>query len=553
MISIENKLLVKNGIVYDPVNHIEGEVKDILIESGKIVSKFSNDVDVQEIDASGKTVVPAALDIHTHVASQQLNWARLIGTHNKQFLSYWKGLTLEHIARSYLANGFTFVLEANVYPSLSKHTIFDLTRIPVLDSAFLLNISNFWPLELEFQRGLVEDGAAVLSYLLKEVKAFGIKAYNPFESENWNWKLERENLNEKGRLYNFSPMDVYINLLKFVEDLGLPHSLHTHVEGYESDIGKTNLNELLEKINGLGLSSKGSRTQIFHLAHASSYAKDGDNSGLIDFYNTHQNYDLDLGFIGFNSVNPLVTSDRRLINNLTKETNSYQVVRFATEFEGDLFASLRKFEKQNYNHCNIWANAYELALKIKNKWQLQLSINYPNYADVLDIPEIASLLLSNSARKDYMSDMNKEFLKKHSLVSEDQSLSFQDLITITRASPAKSLGISHIKGSLNEGNDGDLNIIDLNPLEMNLEKDYKQTRDSLSHIEYVIKAGRIIKSKDQFDLTEKGHILWASGKVKKDDVKLLFKRKKEFFEKYYSLFIKSYSTSVSNKILRKVD
>ena len=106
---------------------------------------------------------------------------------------------------------------------------------------------------------------------------------------------------------------------------------------------------------------------------------------------------------------------------------------------------------------------------------------------------------------------------------------------------------------MNEGNDGDLNIIDLNPLEMNLEKDYKQTRDSLSHIEYVIKAGRIIKSKDQFDLTEKGHILWASGKVKKDDVKLLFKRKKEFFEKYYSLFIKSYSTSVSNKILRKVD
>lgn len=550
---MSTKLLVKNGLIYDPLNRIEGEVKDILIENGKVVSKFSNSTDIQEIDVSGKTVVPAALDIHAHIASQQLNWARLIGSHDQEFSSYWKGLTLEHIARSYISNGYTFILEANVYPSLSKHTIFDLSRIPGIDSAFLLNLSNFWPLELEFQRGIVEDGAAFISYLLKEVKAFGIKAYNPFESENWNWKLVRENLNEKGRLYNFTPMDVYVNLVKFIEDLELPHALHAHIEGYESEKAKINLNELLQKIYELNLTPKGERNEIFHLAHASSYNVDSDNSEIIRFYNSHQGFDLDLGFIAFNEINPLVTSDRLLINNFSSEKNPYEIVRYATEFEGDFFATLRKFDKQNYKHCNMWANAYELALKIKNKWQLQLSINYPNYADVYDIPEIASLLLSNNARKDYMNNMNKEFLKTHSLVSEDQSLSFQDFITITRASPAKSLGISHIKGGLNEGNDGDLNIIDLNPLEINLEKEYKQVRDALNHIEYVIKAGNIIKSKNQFDLAEKGHILWASGKVKKDDVKLLFKRKEEFFQKYNSLFLNSYSVSVSDKILKKVD
>jgi formylmethanofuran dehydrogenase subunit A len=534
------KLLVKNGMVYDPINQIEGEVKDILIENGKIVSKFTNNTDIKEVDASGKSVVPAAIDIHSHIASQQLNWARLLGSKNNEFSSYWKGLTLEHIAKSYLANGFTFVLEANVYPSLSKHTIFDLVRIPVLDTAFLLNVSNFWPLELEFQRGIVEDGAAFLSYLLKETKAFGIKVYNPFESENWNWKVLRENLKMTGRLYNFTPMDVYENLLKFIENLELPHALHAHIEGYESSIGKSNLKELLQKLNGLGLTPKSPRNEIFHLAHASSYNVDGDNSGLINFYNDYQNYDLDLGFIGFNTINPLVTSDRRLINNLNDQDNSYEVVRFATEFEGDFFATLRKFDKQNHNHCNMWANAYELALRIKNKWQTQFSINYPNYADVFDIPNIASLLLSSKAREDYMKEMNKDFLKNHSLVSNDQILSFQDLITITRASPAKSLGISDIKGSLSEGNDGDLNLIDLNPQEINPEKDYKKIRDALSHIEYVIKEGNIIKNADLFDTTQSGHIFWASGKVKKEDPKLLFKRKEEFFQKYNSLFLKSY-------------
>ncbi|MFW9929512.1 MAG: hypothetical protein ACFFD1_08985, partial [Candidatus Thorarchaeota archaeon] len=149
---MSTKLLVKNGLIYDPLNRIEGDIKDILIENGKVVSKFSNGADIQEIDASGKTVVPAALDIHAHIASQQLNWVRLLGSHDHEFSSYWKGLTLEHIARSYISNGYTFILEANVYPSLSKHTIFDLSHIPGIDTAFLLNLSNFWPLELEFQR-----------------------------------------------------------------------------------------------------------------------------------------------------------------------------------------------------------------------------------------------------------------------------------------------------------------------------------------------------------------------------------------------------------------
>lgn len=547
------KLLIKNGIVYDPINQIEGEVKDILIEDGKIVTKFSNDNDIQEIDSSGKMVIPAALDIHAHIASQQLNWARLIGGGDERFFQSWKGLTLEHIAKSYIANGFTFVLEANVYPCLSKHTIFDLKRIPVLDTAFLLNLSNFWPLELEFQRGLVEDGAAFISYLLKETKAFGVKVYDPFESENWNWKVLRDNLTEKGRLYNFSPMDVYINLLKFVRDLELPHALHAHIEGYESQVGQNNLNEFLNNVDEAKIVSNGTEDVIFHLAHASSYNVDGNNSKLIEYYNSHPNCDLDLGFIGFNDINPLVTSDRRLINNLTNNDDKYKVVRFATEFEGDFFATTRKFDKQNYNHCNMWGNGYDLALNVKNKWQIQFSLNYPNYADVFDIPQIASLLLSSNARSEYMKDMNPEFLKNHSIVSNDQTLSFQDYIIITRASPAKSLGISHIKGCFTEGNDGDINILDLNPLEINPQKDYKKIRDKLSDIQYVIKAGKIIKHNDQVDLTEEGKILWASGKAKKQDVKLLLKRKEEFFQKYNSLFLNSYSALVTDSKLRKVD
>ena len=186
-----SKLIIKNGLVYDPINKIEGEKKDILVESGKIVERFTGNKDIKEIDATGKTVIPSAIDIHTHVASQQINWVRLLGSNNEKFNKVWQGLALKNIARDYISMGYTFILEANVFPSLAKQTIFNFQQIPVLDKAMLLNISNFWPLELEFQRDKTKDMAVFLSDLLSKTYGFGFKVYNPFECEAWNFKEMR--------------------------------------------------------------------------------------------------------------------------------------------------------------------------------------------------------------------------------------------------------------------------------------------------------------------------------------------------------------------------
>ena len=34
------RLIIKNGIVFDPLNNIESEIKDILVEKSKIVEKL---------------------------------------------------------------------------------------------------------------------------------------------------------------------------------------------------------------------------------------------------------------------------------------------------------------------------------------------------------------------------------------------------------------------------------------------------------------------------------------------------------------------------------
>ncbi len=552
-----SRLLVKNGFVFDPFNTIEGESKDILIEDGKVVDKFTSSSDIKEIDAKGKTVVPAAVEIHAHIASQQLNWVRLLGSNNQDFQNVWNSLTLNAIAKDYISNGYTFILEANVFPSLAKHTIFDLKRFPVLDKAYLLNPSNFWALELEFQKEMVEEGSIFLSNLLEKVKGFGFKAYNPFEAEYWNWKVVRKNLTEKGRLFNFTPMDVYEKLPRFVEHLGLPHSIHAHIEGYETSYSKENLLTALSRVKSLGLKPnpkndfKIKRSQIFHLAHGSSYNIDGDNSELIKFYNENQDFDMDLGFIGFNAINPLITSDRHLINKLINSTNPNKLIRSSVESEGDSFASLRKFSKKTKENCEMWANAIDLALNI-SPWQLQFSVNYPNYADIVNLPEIASWLISNNAREQFMNDMELKFLKDNSLTSNNKVLTFNDFVILTRSSPAKSLGIGTIKGNLGLGADGDLNILNLNLNDTDISKNYENFKSALGNIEYVIKAGEVIKNHDKINLKSSGKIFWASGKPEKEETKSILAKKEDFFQKYSSNFYNSYSITINKEILRKI-
>jgi len=352
-------------------------------------------------------------------------------------------------------------------------------------------------------------------------------------------------------------MDVYEKLARFVEHLGLPHSIHAHIEGYESLFSKENLFATLNKVKSLGLKPNPKndleikRSQIFHLAHASSYNIDGDNSEMIKFYNENQDFDMDLGFIGFNAINPLITSDRHLISKLTNSTESKKIIRSSVESEGDSFATLRKFSKKKKEDCLMWANAIDLALNI-SPWQLQFSVNYPNYANISNLPEIASWLMSDDARTQFMKNFDTSFLKDNTLINNDKGLTFNEFIIITRSSPAKSLGIGSIKGNLGLGADGDLNILNLNLNDTDISRDYKKFKSALSNIEYVIKAGEIIKNHEKINLDSSGKILWASGKPEKEDTKSILAKKEAFYQKYYSNFYDSYTITTNKEILRKI-
>ena len=63
-------LRIKGGKVYDPANNINGVVRDVYIDDGKIVANVSGG---RTIDATGMVVFPGGVDVHTHVAGAALN------------------------------------------------------------------------------------------------------------------------------------------------------------------------------------------------------------------------------------------------------------------------------------------------------------------------------------------------------------------------------------------------------------------------------------------------------------------------------------------------
>src|ERR1044072_7537745 len=155
-------LRITGGTVYDPANGVDGVVKDICIDGGRVVA---NVTDARTIDATGMLVFPGGVDVHTHVAGGALNFARGLVPENQRVARKFVhspelragigGLTPTTFATGYLyaGMGWTTVNEAAVPVLSARHTHEELHDIPLVDKTSLVLMANN-----EFVLDLLEAG-----------------------------------------------------------------------------------------------------------------------------------------------------------------------------------------------------------------------------------------------------------------------------------------------------------------------------------------------------------------------------------------------------------
>jgi len=67
------------GVVYDPLNGVNGQPRDLYIKDGKLVDtpKQGGSID-REIDLKGQVVMAGAIDAHSHIGGGKVTIARIL-------------------------------------------------------------------------------------------------------------------------------------------------------------------------------------------------------------------------------------------------------------------------------------------------------------------------------------------------------------------------------------------------------------------------------------------------------------------------------------------
>ena len=167
-------LRITGGKVYDPANGIDGEVKDLFIDDGRIVADRS--MGGRTIDATGMIVFPGGVDVHTHVAGGAINFARAMTPEDhrrtqafirtKTRRSGLGGMAPTTFATGYLyaGMGLTTVNEAAVPVLSARHTHEELADIPIVDKSSLTLMANNEIMLDQLEKGEYERAKQVVAW-----------------------------------------------------------------------------------------------------------------------------------------------------------------------------------------------------------------------------------------------------------------------------------------------------------------------------------------------------------------------------------------------------
>ncbi len=480
-------LRITGGKVYDPANNINGVVKDICIDNGRIVA----DVDGgRTIDATGMIVFPGGVDIHTHVAGGALNFARAMTPENQRHALKFMhtperrmgigGPTPTTFATGYLyaGMGYTTVVEAAVPVLSAKHTHEELRDTPIVDRACnVLMANNEIVLDL-LEAGEIERARDVVAWLIWAAKAYGVKGVNPGGVTAWKFGANASVMHDPVPGYSkMTPAKIVSDLAQIVDDLKLPHPLHLHC----NNLGAPgNFTTTLETMKAL----EGNRA---HMAHLQFHAYGGDDwhtmrsesVAIADYFNAHPNLTCDAGAVLFGNA-VTITADgpwQHLLYQLTgRKWGNLDV-------ENETGCGIVPYTYKGSNLVNAvqWAVGLELLLLIKDPWRVYLTTDHPNGACFWRYPEIIHLLMDANFRRERVRALPEKALKRIVLAELTREYTLYEIAIITSAGPARALGMPQ-KGHLGIGADADVTLYNQNP---DGEHMFRYPR-------YVIKAGEIV-------------------------------------------------------------
>jgi formylmethanofuran dehydrogenase subunit A len=529
-------LRIVNGRVYDPANGIDGEVREICIRDGRITDKAP--AEAKTIDAAGMVVMPGGVDIHCHIAGPKVNLARKLQPEDHRldvhprtpFTRSGVGGTVPSTFATgyrYATLGYTTAMEAAVPPIGARHALEELNDTPVIDKGFYVLLGNNVLLYRLLKEGRMGEFREAVAWWLNAAKAYTIKLVNPGMDELWKGRRNANitSLDEKIDVFDLTPRQVIKALVDVANDLGLPHPAHIHC----NNLGHSgNYETTLQTMDTAG----GRRVHITHIQFNSYGGKVGGNPTskaveITEYINSHPNISADVGQVMFGKAT-VMTADAPVAWMLRKITGGGKWVNADVEHESGCGIIPFSYQEHIYTHALQWAIGLELFLLARDPWRMVLSTDHPNGGSFMNYPRLIQLLMDRDFRKEEMAKVNQKALAKTSLPDIDREFTLQEIAIITRAGPARLLGLED-KGHLGVGADADITVYE--------EQDDKEQMFSVPR--YVIKDGRLIIEDHEFRTDHHGRVLHVAPDYDPEIEQVI----RPFFEDFYTIKFDNYAVT----------
>ncbi len=475
---------IKGGEIVDPVNGRLGK-GDLWIEDEAIIEAPAGRRADRTIDAAGCVVMAGAIDIHSHIGGGNVNTARLLlPEHHAAHAPRPAETPLSNAGWStfqtgclYAKMGFTTVVEPAMSPGSALHTHLELADIPIIDKATLAILGND-----DFLLSMIRDKASsqmiedYVAWTVTSSRALGVKVINAGAAAAFKENVRTFSLDDVVPSYGVSSRKIVKTLQAAVTKLGIPHPLHVHCNNLGAPGAADTAAATIAAAEGVPL----------HLAHLQfyGYGTEGkrrfssEGARLAELVNSTPEVTIDIGQVMFGQT---VTISSDVMRQFTSRGTASPKKTVIFDGDGNGGGIVPYRYREDFYGSVQWAIGLELFLLINDPWRVFFTTDHPNGAPFTAYPDLFALLMSRDARNAAAANLSQKALALSTLGSIDREYTFEEIAIMTRAAPAKLLGLKD-RGHLGAGSLADVAVYRKN----------KDIAQMFREAAFVIKNGEVV-------------------------------------------------------------
>jgi len=493
-------LKLAGGRVYDPMNGVDGEVRDLWIEDGRVVATPADGRPADEtLDVGGRVVMPGGIDLHSHIGGGKLNIARMMMPEEHRAYPHPRhdgcrcgsGLyspSTFSTGYAYARMGYTMAFEPAMLAANARQAHHEMGDIPLLDKGAYVLLGNEDLLLRMLSDGSGKDAVRdLVAWTLRASQALAVKIVNPGGINAFKWGVRQLDLDEPGPHYGVTPRQILVALADAVTELGVPHPIHVH----GCNLGVPGSKDTsLATIRGM----EGRRVHLTHLQFH-SYGTEGPHhfsSGaaeIAELVNASPNVSIDVGQVMFGQTVTASGDTMAQVRN-ARFASPKKWVAMDIECEAGCGVLPFRYKQKQYVNALQWCIGLELFLLVRDPWRIFLTTDHPNGAPFTTYPHLIRLLMDRSFRRDMLATLPKAARTMSALSSIEREYTLSEIAIITRAGPARILGIDREHGHLGPGAAADVTVYED---DADRERMFERPRLLLKGGRVVMRDGKVVE------------------------------------------------------------